>query len=109
LRAKLIGRFTSDERRRRNTNELMNLRQKDNESVGEYAGRFRKMLRRGLNIPDALQVNFFIRGLKSELIEQTRYGNPANLNDAITTAKNVEQAKEEVMQSKFGTTGVTEK
>ena len=72
------------------------IKQGTNESVEEYARRFRSILRiatRGQVLHDLYQVNYFIQGLESYLGYQVRRDNPANLNDAINVARRKEEAK----------------
>ena len=69
------------------------MKQKENESINEYVTRFRKVLRKvneEANIPDAHQVRIFVNGIKGKykpmLFSQTH----ANVNEAITRAKQIE-------------------
>jgi hypothetical protein len=102
LTTRLLEHFSSQAKRNMWMRELQNIKQKDGESVEEYARRFRKVLKR-VTHTDALanvyQVNYFINGLLPALIGQTMLGNHANLDEAITRAKAVEMSLQFTLQS----------
>ena len=78
-----------------------------NESIEDYAKRFKKIMRK-VNytnvLVDGVQVNFFIRGLNPMYITQVLATNPANLNAAITQAKLLEIGTQIAGLSIFGNT-----
>jgi hypothetical protein len=101
LKHRIKQKFISEEVRRGKLSELKYIKQREGESVENYATRFKKILRianRGINLPDIFKVELFVDGLRSELVEQTRYGNLGNLNDAIERAKLVERIRGEKIQ-----------
>jgi hypothetical protein len=78
--------------------ELKFIKQREGESVENYASRFKEILKianRNVNVSDVITLEYFIDGLRSELVEQTRLGNIATLNDAIERAKTVERVRNE--------------
>ncbi|CAB4439146.1 unnamed protein product [Rhizophagus irregularis] len=81
--------------------ELRKITQGVNENVEAYTTRFRQILRiatRGHALDDELQVDNYIEGLTPVLGYQVRRQNPANLNDAVNTARREEEATNELMR-----------
>ncbi|EXX68218.1 hypothetical protein RirG_107080 [Rhizophagus irregularis DAOM 197198w] len=70
--------------------ELTRIKQEKNESVEEYTGRFRSILR------------IATRGLEPTLGYQVRRSNPTDLSDAIKTARGEEEAKNELIRKTTG-------
>jgi hypothetical protein len=101
LKHRIKQRFIGDEVRRRKLQELQYIKQKSDESIDKYTLRFKKVLRmakRGINMPDVLEVEYFVKGLKGELVEQVRLDDPATLEAVITRARMVERVKNETLQ-----------
>ncbi|GES76231.1 enzymatic polyprotein, putative [Rhizophagus clarus] len=85
-----------EEVRRKKILELRRMKQGINEGIGEYARRFRNLLRiatRGHAWDDAIQVDSFIEGLEPTIRYNVRIQNPGNLNKAIEQAKRIEGAR----------------
>ncbi|CAB4428094.1 unnamed protein product [Rhizophagus irregularis] len=98
LRERIREKFEGAEVRRTKMQELKYIKQRNDESVEDYATRFKKVLRiatRGNILADVYQVEDFINGLKTGLVEGVRLNDPANLNAVITRAKLVERVKNE--------------
>src|SRR6266498_5258051 len=75
--------------------EYRNIRQGPTEMVDAYAARFRKAISKaeiGNLLPAQMQVMDFIAELQPELAIITNGSNPADLDKAKETAKNVESA-----------------
>src|SRR6266498_3144262 len=75
--------------------KYQNIRQRPTEMVDAYAARFKKAISKakmGNLLPAQMQVMDFIAGLRPELAIITNSSNPADLNEAEETAKNVESA-----------------
>jgi len=75
--------------------EYQNIRQGPTEMVDTYAARFRKAISKaemGNLLPAQMQVMDFVAGLRPELAIITNGSNPADLDEAEETAKNVESA-----------------
>ncbi len=75
--------------------EYRNIRQGPTEMVDAYAARFRKAISKaemGNLLPAQMQVMDFVAGLRPELAIITNGSNPADLDEAEETAKNVESA-----------------
>src|SRR6266540_969842 len=75
--------------------EYHNIRQGPTEMVDAYAARFRKVISKaemGNLLPAQMQVMDFVAGLRLELAIITNGSNPADLDKAKETAKNVESA-----------------
>src|SRR6266498_2995691 len=75
--------------------EYRNIRQGPTEMVDAYATRFRKAISKaemGNLLPAQMQVMDFVAGLRLELAIITNSSNPADLDEAEETAKNVESA-----------------
>ena len=73
--------------------ELMNMRQRANESVDAYSLRFQRLLRKvNVNqaIPDVFQVRMYLFGLTPLITPLVSTSNPANLAIAIDRAREVE-------------------
>ncbi|PKY57017.1 hypothetical protein RhiirA4_477762, partial [Rhizophagus irregularis] len=71
-----------------------NLRERIREKF-EGAEKVLRIATRGNVLADVYQIEDFINGLKTELVEGVRLNDPANLNAAITRAKLVERVKNE--------------
>ena len=91
--------------------ELTNIKQGIEESIEDYAKRFKKIMRK-VNYTNALaagvQVNYFIKGLNPLYITQVMMTAPANLNAAVTQAKLLETGTQIAGLSVFGNTDQTE-
>src|SRR6266540_5603923 len=75
--------------------EYRNIHQGPTEMVDAYAARFRKAINKaemGNLLPVQMQVMDFVAGLRSELVIITNSSNPADLDEAEETSKNVESA-----------------
>src|SRR6266498_3701053 len=75
--------------------EYRNIRQGPTEMVDAYAARFRKAISKAEMrnlLPVQIQVMDFVAGLRSKLAIITNGSNPADLDEAEETAKNVESA-----------------
>jgi len=75
--------------------EYRNIRQGPTEMVDAYAARFRKAISKakmGNLLPTQMQVMDFVAGLRPELAIITNGSNPADLDEAEETAKNVKSA-----------------
>src|SRR6266542_1311674 len=104
LKRKLIARFLNDTVRERKMEELERIRQLPGETIENYVRRFKKILRIATGVAamaDLYQVNLFIRGLNTELIRETKLGNPRNLADAITRAKLEENVDETTSRNRM--------
>src|SRR6266508_157444 len=74
---------------------MKNIWQRLTEMVDTYAARFRKAISKaemGNLLPAQMQVMDFVVGLRPELAIITNSSNPADLNEAEETAKNVKSA-----------------
>ncbi|CAB4435127.1 unnamed protein product [Rhizophagus irregularis] len=101
LKHRIKQRFTREDVRKRKMLELRKITQGINENVEAYTTRFRQILRiatRGHAMDDELQVDNYIEGLTPVLGYQVRRQNPANLNDAVNTARREEEATNELMR-----------
>ncbi|GBC20740.2 hypothetical protein GLOIN_2v1765994 [Rhizophagus irregularis DAOM 181602=DAOM 197198] len=101
LKHRIKQRFTREDVRKRKMLELRKITQGVNENVEAYTIRFRQILRiatRGHALDDELQVDNYIEGLTPTLGYQVRRQNPANLNDAVNTARREEEATNELMR-----------
>ncbi|GET58140.1 enzymatic polyprotein, putative [Rhizophagus irregularis DAOM 181602=DAOM 197198] len=101
LKHRIKQRFTREDVRKRKMLELRKITQGVNENVEAYTTRFRQILRiatRGHALDDELQVDNYIEGLTPTLGYQVRRQNPANLNDAVNTARREEEATNELMR-----------
>src|SRR6266496_4311999 len=75
--------------------EYQNIRQGPTEIVDTYTVRFRKAISKaemGNLLPAQMQVMDFVAGLRPELAIITNGSNPADLDEAEETAKNIESA-----------------
>ena len=75
--------------------EYRNIRQGSTEMVDAYVTRFRKAISKAEMrnlLPAQMQVMDFIAGLRSELAIITNGSNPADLDEAKETSKNVKSA-----------------
>ncbi|CAB5345814.1 unnamed protein product [Rhizophagus irregularis] len=105
LKHRIKQRFTREDVRKRKMLELRKITQGVNENVEAYTIRFRQILRiatRGHALDDELQVDNYIEGLTPELGYQVRRQNPANLNDAVNTARREEEATNELIRRTRG-------
>ncbi|GBB96356.1 hypothetical protein RclHR1_27350001 [Rhizophagus clarus] len=96
LKHRIKQKFTSEEVRRKKMLELRRMKQGINERIGEYARRFRNLLRiatRGHAWDDAIQVDSFIEGLELTIRYNVKIQYPGNLNEAIELAKRIEGAR----------------
>ncbi|CAB4478935.1 unnamed protein product [Rhizophagus irregularis] len=101
LKHRIKRRFTREDVRRRKMLELRKTKQGINESVDDYTGRFRRVLRvatRGHALADKYQVDFYIEGLEATVGYQVRRQNPGNLSDAINIARREEEARNELFR-----------
>ncbi|EXX55601.1 hypothetical protein RirG_223980 [Rhizophagus irregularis DAOM 197198w] len=101
LKHRVKQRFTREDVRKRKMLELKKITQGVNENVEAYTIRFRQILRiatRGHALDEELQVDNYIEGLTPVLGYQVRRQNPANLNDAVNTARREEEATNELMR-----------
>ncbi|GET67156.1 hypothetical protein PTSG_12973 [Rhizophagus irregularis DAOM 181602=DAOM 197198] len=101
LKHRVKQRFTREDVRKRKMLELRKITQGVNENVEAYTTRFRQILRiatRGHALDDELQVDNYIEGLTPILGYQVRRQNPANLNDAVNTARREEEATNELIR-----------
>ena len=74
-------------------NQYLNLKQAPHQSVDEYVNRFielRMKTDQNGNVPVEQVVLKFIQGLKPQIMSLVYAGNPQNLNDAITIARNID-------------------
>ncbi|GBC32790.2 hypothetical protein GLOIN_2v1765994 [Rhizophagus irregularis DAOM 181602=DAOM 197198] len=105
LKHRIKQRFTREDVRKRKMLELRKITQGVNENVEAYTIRFRQILRiatRGHALDDELQVDNYIEGLTPTLGYQVRRQNPANLNDAVNTARREEEATNELIRKTRG-------
>ncbi|GET65667.1 hypothetical protein PTSG_12973 [Rhizophagus irregularis DAOM 181602=DAOM 197198] len=105
LKHRVKQRFTREDVRKRKMLELRKITQGVNENVEAYTIRFRQILRiatRGHALDDELQVDNYIEGLTPTLGYQVRRQNPANLNDAVNTARREEEATNELIRKTRG-------
>ncbi|GET63396.1 hypothetical protein GLOIN_2v1765994 [Rhizophagus irregularis DAOM 181602=DAOM 197198] len=105
LKHRIKQRFTREDVRKRKMLELRKITQGVNENVETYTIRFRQILRiatRGHALDDELQVDNYIEGLTPTLGYQVRRQNPANLNDAVNTARREEEATNELIRKTRG-------
>ncbi|GET58687.1 hypothetical protein GLOIN_2v1765994 [Rhizophagus irregularis DAOM 181602=DAOM 197198] len=105
LKHRIKQRFTREDVRKRKMLELRKITQGVNENVEAYTIRFRQILRiatRGHALDDELQVDNYIEGLTPTLGYQVRRQNPANLNDAVNTARREEEATNELIRKTHG-------
>ncbi|CAB5359753.1 unnamed protein product [Rhizophagus irregularis] len=101
LKHRVKQRFTREDVRKRKMLELRKITQGVNENVEAYTIRFRQILRiatRGHALDEELQVDNYIEGLTPGLGYQVRRQNPANLNDAVNTARREEEATNELIR-----------
>ena len=80
LKHQIKQKFIGEEIRRRKLQELQFIKQENSENIESYTIRFKKILRiaeSGINIPDIMQVESFIRELKGELVKQVRLNDSA--------------------------------
>ncbi len=95
LRDLLIAKYTTIAMKNKWQMEYRNIRQGPTEMVDAYAARFKKAISKaemGNLLPAQMQVMDFIAGLWPELAIITNGSNPADLDEAEETAKNVESA-----------------
>ncbi len=92
LRDLLIAKYTTIAMKNKWQIEYRNIRQGSTEMVDAYAVRFRKAINKaemGNLLPAQMQVMDFVAGLRPELAIITNSSNPADLDEAEETAKNV--------------------
>src|SRR6266542_32662 len=95
LRDTLIAKYTTIAMRNKWQIEYQNIRQGLTEMVDAYAARFRKAINKAEMrnlLPVQMQVMDFVAGLWPELAIITNGFNPADLDEAEETAKNVKSA-----------------
>src|SRR6266498_152818 len=95
LRDLMIVKYTTIAMRNKWQMKYRNIRQGSTEIVDAYAARFRKSISKaemGNLLPAQMQVMDFVAGLQPELAIITNGSNPADLDEAEETAKNVESA-----------------
>src|SRR6266498_2415728 len=95
LRDLLIAKYTTIAMKNKWQIEYRNIRQGPTEMVDVYAARFRKAISKaemGNLLPNQMQVMDFVAGLRPKLAIITNGSNPADLDEAEETAKNVESA-----------------
>ncbi|CAB5366666.1 unnamed protein product [Rhizophagus irregularis] len=93
LDRRIVSKYASDEIKERWQDELENIKQGDKESVTSYVTRFRSIVKKaGGNaaVPEGSQKRIFMKGLSLEYIRGVYAAKPANLNEAITAARNQE-------------------
>ena len=91
----MIAKYTTIAMKNKWQMEYRNIRQELTEMVDAYAARFRKAISKakmGNLLPNQMQVMDFVAGLRPELAIITNSSNPADLDEAEETAKNVESA-----------------
>jgi hypothetical protein len=90
-----LEQYSTPTKRNMWTQQLTRMTQGSNETVDDYARRFRSVLTRathGHNLAAVYQVGHFINGLKLNLKALTLMDNPADLNAAINRAKLIESS-----------------
>src|SRR6266540_1379154 len=95
LRNLLIAKYTTIAIRNKWQMEYQNIRQGLTEMVDAYAARFRKAISKAEMrnlLPAQMQVMDFVAGLWPEIAIITNGSNPADLDEAEKTAKNMESA-----------------
>ncbi|CAB4403278.1 unnamed protein product [Rhizophagus irregularis] len=93
LDRRVVSKYASDEIKERWQDELENIKQGDRESVTGYVTRFRNMVKKAggdAAVPAGSQKRIFMKGLSLEYIRGVYATRPANLNEAITAARNQE-------------------
>ncbi|CAB4443570.1 unnamed protein product [Rhizophagus irregularis] len=93
LDRRVVSKYASDEIKERWQDELENIKQGDKESVTGYVTRFRSMVKKAggdAAVPVGSQKRIFMKGLSLEYIRGVYATKPANLNEAITAARNQE-------------------
>ncbi|GBB94936.1 hypothetical protein RclHR1_24450002 [Rhizophagus clarus] len=100
---RLINHYVSDIRKSQWTRELQTMKQKAKESVGDYAARFKRLIRKvvpGANdLADRFKVTYFINVLNPMLIVRVMERNPANVQASINRAKMIESGNKIAMQA----------
>jgi len=95
LRDTLIAKYTTIAMRNKWQIEYRNIRQGPTEIVNAYTARFRKAINKiemGNLLPAQMQVIDFVTGLRLKIAIIINGSNPADLDEAEETAKNVESA-----------------
>ncbi|CAB4443534.1 unnamed protein product [Rhizophagus irregularis] len=93
LDRRVVSKYASDEIKERWQDELENIKQGDKESITGYVTRFRSMVKKAggdAAVPVGSQKRIFMKGLSLEYIRGVYATKPANLNEAITAARNQE-------------------
>jgi len=93
FKTSIIERFDTVAQRTSYYNQYLNLKQASHQSVDEYVNRFielRMKTDQNGNVPVEQVVLKFIQGLKPQIMSLVYAGNPQNLNDAITIARNID-------------------
>jgi hypothetical protein len=86
--------FTNNANKERKLQELLTLRQGDNETVEAYTQRATEIIRiatRGDALPERYKVNHYIKGLRPNLMKEVLINQPNTLTDAIDRAKLIER------------------
>lgn len=96
LKHHIREKFLTEEVRNKKALELQAMKQRDGEKVKGYALRFKKLSKLvGNHVNDGMKKEFFIKGLKRNLVAQVRFSEPADLQAAIDRAKMVERIENE--------------
>ncbi|CAB4445006.1 unnamed protein product [Rhizophagus irregularis] len=112
LDRRVVSKYASDEIKERWQDELENIKQGDRESVTGYVTRFRSMVKKAEGdaaVPVGSQKRIFMKGLSLEYIRGVYTTRPANLNEAITAARNQETGIKAVVARFSGKEIVEEK
>ncbi|CAB4412355.1 unnamed protein product [Rhizophagus irregularis] len=112
LDRRVVSKYASDEIKERWQDELENIKQGDKESVTGYVTRFRSMVKKAggnATVPAGSQKRIFIKGLSLEYIRGVYATKPADLNEAITAARNQETGMKAVAARFSGKEIVEEK